>query len=499
MCERASPLCSKTTLYSEFLIVSIPPYSDQYYPAEGSQIPEPLAGYHLTDLVVKEKDPRDRIQEETDEIELFVIPKYLEEEREVNALIESTTQNYDQLVNENEISRRKWHQEVDEIFNRFNLEINGRREDDLTALRTHQYLLRTLVRSMVKTVKKNRKLVNSAQLQDAARYQSKLKEYSDMPSKREIKVPSLITKTTKGKELKAEFGQLKSTLTQTYVEQKTVVKASLLGQQAVVVATVPTRVKNLCKVACVGTHEAWVNGMDQTLTCIDIFGTIQGTVKSTCTLHPTDISMSRRGELVYTNSYNRTVNIVRHGKSETFVEAPEGWQPQGICGSRSGDFLVSMVTADFSRYKIVCYDPQTAEVKREIEKDESETDIFSGGKYQIFLSENINGDICASDRNAKLVIVVDKIGQVRFRYNGKESGIKKTFTPKQIETDSMGQIIVADYKNNCLHILDEGGKFLRLVDNKGLDRPTGVSLDKEGRLWVTLYNNGMVMVIQYKK
>lgn len=66
-------------------------------------------------------------------------------------------------------------------------------------------------------------------------------------------------------------------------------------------------------------------------------------------------------------------------------------------------------------------------------------------------------------------------------------------------TDSAGQVIVADYKNNCLHVLDEGGKFLRLVDNKGLDRPTGLSLDKEGRLWVTLYYTGEVKVIQYRK
>lgn len=428
----------------------------------------------------------------------MIIPKYTEEEAQVQQLIASTTERYTELANENEKTRRIWHQEVEEIFNKFNMEMNALREDHLTALRTHQFLLRSTIRSMLKTIKKNRKILNF-NLTGITKYRSKLKEYKDMPKKRDLKIPSLITKTSKGTELCAEFGELKSSLTQTYVEKKKLDKTSLLDEQAVVAATVPTGLKNLCKVACVGTHEAWVNGTDQTLTCVDIFGAVQGTVTTTCTLHPNDITMTRRGELVYTNSYNSTVNMIRHGKSETLITTTNDWHPQGVCDTQSGDLMVSMVTSDFSSYKIVRYDGNTAEVKQEIETDDSDANIFTGGKYQIFLTENINGDICASDRNSKAVISVDKLGKVRFRYNGKTSGIKKTFIPKQIASDSIGQVIVADYKNDCLHIMDQNGQFMRLVDNKGLERPTGLSLDKEGRLWVTLYYTGEIKVIQYKK
>jgi streptogramin lyase len=191
--------------------------------------------------------------------------------------------------------------------------------------------------------------------------------------------------------------------------------------------------------------------------------------------------------------------MIRHGKSETIIMTPNDWHPQGVCDTRDGDLLVSMVTSDFSSYKIVRYDGKTTEVKQEIETDDNGDDIFTGGKYQIFMTENINEDICASDRNSKAVISVDKLGKVRFQYNGKPSGIKKTFTPKQIASDSIGQVIVADYKNDCLHIVDQNGQFVRLVDNTGLERPTGLSLDKEGRLWVSLYYTGEIKVIQYKK
>ena len=53
--------------------------------------------------------------------------------------------------------------------------------------------------------------------------------------------------------------------------------------------------------------------------------------------------------------------------------------------------------------------------------------------------------------------------------------------------------------NDCLHIIDHDGQFLRCVDECDLSRPRGLSLDNEGKLWVGLYEKGEVKVIQYMK
>jgi sugar lactone lactonase YvrE len=65
-------------------------------------------------------------------------------------------------------------------------------------------------------------------------------------------------------------------------------------------------------------------------------------------------------------------------------------------------------------------------------------------------------------------------------------------------TDSKGHIIVIDRLNHCLHILDQNGQFLRLVDG-GLYNLIGLSVDSEGRLWMGKYDSGEVKVIQYMK
>ena len=56
---------------------------------------------------------------------------------------------------------------------------------------------------------------------------------------------------------------------------------------------------------------------------------------------------------------------------------------------------------------------------------------------------------------------------------------------------------MTDIDNNCLHILDQNGQFLRCVDDCGLERPYGLSVDSEGRLWVGLLDSGEIKVIKY--
>jgi hypothetical protein len=138
-------------------------------------------------------------------------------------------------------------------------------------------------------------------------------------------------------------------------------------------------------------------------------------------------------------------------------------------------------------------------MKQEIDKNEDGKPIYEGGKFTLYITENNNEDICASNSNAGAMLVVCKSGKVRFRYSGAPAIKKKPFIPTHIATDAMSQIIVADYTNACLHILDRNGQFLRCVDNCGLEGHSGLSVDSEGRLWVGLYHSGEIKVIQYMK
>ena len=115
----------------------------------------------------------------------------------------------------------------------------------------------------------------------------------------------------------------------------------------------------------------------------------------------------------------------------------------------------------------------------------------------LYMAENNNRVICVSDSNANGVIGINMKGKVLFQYKGNGAKRQKPFAPGNIVTNSQNQIIVTDVKNDCLHILDQTGKFVTCVDNFELDHLCGLGLDGEERLWVGLLKTRKIKVIEY--
>ncbi|XP_062615195.1 uncharacterized protein LOC134276933 [Saccostrea cucullata] len=443
---------------------------------------------------------REKIKRETEEID-SIISKSTALDKGTENKISKFMAHYTDLQKLSKDHRNQWHLEVDNIFNKMESLIQSLRDHHIKTLKSCQSKLRSLNSSMTQTVQENKEILKSNKISDVNNYQSKLKEYRNIPQIPDLPLPSIQTNTFQGRELSIELGEYKATLTQTSLSSLTdevsFLSVKELLDEAKVISNIPTNVKNLLKVACVGSDKAWVSGRGKMITCVDIHGAVQDTVTSTCKNFPNDITVTRQGELIYSDGYNRTVNIVRDGKTETLITTPRGWYPGGLCCTRSGDILVIMYTSDKSHRKIVRYQGQR--VTQEIDKDKHGDPIYQGGEYGLYVVENNNGDIVASDVNARAVVVVDRTGKVRFRYNDKPPGGKKSFCPKHIVTDFLGHIIVVDQYNNFLHILDQNGQFLRCVDNFEGNKSYGLSVDSEGRLWIGLRDLGEMKVIQYMK
>nr|XP_022297212.1 uncharacterized protein LOC111106714 [Crassostrea virginica]XP_022297213.1 uncharacterized protein LOC111106714 [Crassostrea virginica] len=248
--------------------------------------------------------------------------------------------------------------------------------------------------------------------------------------------------------------------------------------------------KHLRRIVCLGASEAWVIGEKANIKRMNIHGSVKEKVR--CQNIPSDISLTEKRELIYSDQINRTVNIIRQGKIEVLITVPKGWQPLGICYTRSRGMLVSLQMSE--RNKIVYY--RGEEITMEIDKDEHGNHIFRNGHDMLHVTKNINGDICVTDENAKTVIVVNNEGRVRFRYNGIRA---RSFEPRCIVTDSLGHILVTELSFECIYILSQDCNLLRCVENCNLDTPCALSVDNQGSMWVGLYYKGNIKVIQYQK
>ncbi|KAJ8311006.1 hypothetical protein KUTeg_011451 [Tegillarca granosa] len=63
--------------------------------------------------------------------------------------------------------------------------------------------------------------------------------------------------------------------------------------------------------------------------------------------------------------------------------------------------------------------------------------------------------------------------------------LKYLFNPQCIAIDNNGLIIISDYYNSVLHVLDKDDMFIQymITQEQGCDRPIGLDLDNHGRLF----------------
>lgn len=108
-----------------------------------------------------------------------------------------------------------------------------------------------------------------------------------------------------------------------------------------------------------------------------------------------------------------------------------------------------------------------------------------------YIAENGNRDICVSDVNA--VVVTDAGGKLRFRYQGNSGS--SNFDPYGICCDSKSNIIVADMKNDKIHVVDKEGEFLHHVIYDGIKMPRALCIDENDNVYVGEWDTDCIKVI----
>ena len=63
----------------------------------------------------------------------------------------------------------------------------------------------------------------------------------------------------------------------------------------------------------------------------------------------------------------------------------------------------------------------------------------------------------------------------------------------------MCRILIADRKNQVIHIIDQNGQFLQYIDNCNLDEPFGLSTDSNDMLFVVGFASNVVKQIKYSE
>ncbi|XP_052679587.1 uncharacterized protein LOC128160325 [Crassostrea angulata] len=447
------------------------------------------------------KTKKDDIKKDAKELENLIFPTYEEIERDLENQLANLDGGYEKITTTMSKQGEQWHREIDIVINKMKTEIGEIKVKHKDILQKHLDEIKQIQSLIKQTLQAIRKIEKSTEVSSTIEYSSKIREFSKLPPKIKVTLPTFIPKPIDREKLYSLFGQITplSTATEENVlslNQPTTSVRELLNEPELV-ATIQTEHEKLRSVTCLNDDKIWTSGKTNDIKCFNSKGSLLQTIQKQSGKFPCDIAVDSDGDLLYICGVTRTVYKVKNGQTEELIRL-QGWKPGNLCVTSTGDLLVTMYSNDATQSKVVRYLGSTE--KQSIQFDDKGKPLYSGNAYTKYITENRNHDICVADCVAGAVVVVNQDGKLRWRYTGHPSVTKnKPFKPDGITTDSQSHILTADCDNHCIHILDQNGQFLRYIDNCDLEDPFGLCVDNNDNLFVCEARKGNVKKIKYLK
>ncbi|XP_052708321.1 uncharacterized protein LOC128183371 [Crassostrea angulata] len=417
---------------------------------------------------------------------------------------ENKIKKYTEHSNQEKSSLKKRGQELNQILTKaietIEHELTDMVKEDLQILQNDKDKVQNSYQVVKDCIERNEHILNEENSFKMLEYKSIVEDLRLVPPMKDISPPKLILPDVKKEEIIKQVVSLQSSVHSTlpgFTISKTgdVTMASTLTMMEeptllVVLLTHCTKLKGIC---CESEEKVWIYGDDEKIKQLDKSGNALNSFNAASGTSQKDIAMNSDGNIAFSHKEDACIYLVKKTKIEKFVDV-SGWIPYGLCFNSDGDLMVCMRRNDYTESKVGVF--ADGKLKQQFQFDDIRKPLFSISRNSMYICENGNGDICVSDWNACAVIVMKKSGEYRFRYTGCLSRSFKEFYPHGIATDSYCRILIADRDNNCVHVTDRNGKFVRYI-TCGLQDPFVLSLDTEENLWVGECDTACIKIIKY--
>lgn len=434
------------------------------------------------------------VQRDLQELKNLIYPKCQDIASNISNQRADVLKNSQKILTNLAKQGNKWHTEIDTVINKMKHDLDKMDNENLSVLDKQERDITSRICTITQSIDDLQKLLDSNEVGFVSEYKSRNVEFRRLPPKLIVSLPSFIPRKMNHNQIYQEFGFM-SVISRGAVPSPS---EKQLIDEPLIISDIKTEFgvhNGLRSVSCLSDQDLWMCGEDNLMRLYSLEGNLVKAIQTKSRNVPVDITVTRNGELVYTDEKEKTVNVVKNKTVKKLISYAE-WMPCGVCSTSSGDLLVILNSNSNTQTKVVRY--FGSKEKQVIQLNEEGQSLFSSGYSKRYITENRNLDICVSDCIGCSVVVVNKAGKHRFTYTGPPSTSKDSFDPRGIATDSQSQILTTDFTHRRVHILDQDGAFLRYIANCDLDCPWGLCLESRNNLFIAEWETGKVKKIQYR-
>ena len=437
---------------------------------------------------------------------------------------------------------KEFHAKVDEIFNATKKQLDDMKKTSLAVLHQQEKMASDGLEKVKQEINECEEKLRNGSMESLLQYEEKQKKKVTLPKLSPVMAPTFTPSQIDSQSLVEMFGKLKdqqaqgtkartgattqdtpkstykgnaallhSTTKQSGGSESIPEKSSSPGDQQiskeVTVPTSPQRklipkpsVQSSFKtgyeycnqpIACVGSGQAWVKTGGRRLQLMDQHGAVKDTIDME--FYFQDVVLSPQGQLLLSDIDNKQITLMSTDKMVRILFRTS-YTPYGLCCLHSGIVTVTF----FDEGKVIIYSG-SRKIVQELDKT-----MF---KCPIRVVQNkVNNDLCICDKDkteytstGKIIALSLDITSYNLRYKYTGQGNTK-FCPIDLCTDNAGHVLITDFYNNRVHILDKDGRFLQylLAREQGLEWPISIDVDSDGNTWVGEVAGG-VKVVKYLK
>ncbi|XP_065930037.1 tripartite motif-containing protein 3-like [Magallana gigas] len=444
------------------------------------------------------------LQRDLQELEKSIYPKYQEIVSILSVQKADLKEKAEKLTTAINKYGEDLHREIDTFIDKLKSDLDKMDSKLLSVLNKQENEITCTITEISQSIANLKKILNSNDVSFVSAYISRNAEFRRLPHKLKISLPKFIPREFNKQKIYVQLGSLSVISIKADRHGFTMdfpgAEYSPLDKPLIDEPWITTEINTeyggsngLFRVSCLNDVDMWTCGVDNIMRLYNLRSEIMKSTQTKSGNRPWDIAVTKGGDLVYTDYFDETLNIVKNSEIQTVIRL-QGWKPRSVCSTSFDDLLVVMDSDDGQPTKVVRY---CGSIETQIiQNSEKEEPLYSPGGTK-YISENKNLDICVSDYYASAIVVVNHARNLRFTYTGPPSTTKGSFSPRGITTDSESRILTVDWNNDSIHILNQDGHFLRYIDNCHLQGPFGICVDTTDNLFVAEYYTGKVKEIQY--